>query len=94
MDFDAYKKVVVHHAGLGLDLSPSVLKGIKEQAEWETLISNHRTAVERWLIQNRQAQIIYAPTTKVWRNWLDPAGPLGSALEMVARDDASRRTNT
>ena len=85
----ALQQAVLHHAELRLEITPSVLKGMREQAEWENLLSAHREAVGRWLPQNRNASIIYAPTTKIWRNWLEPSQPLGMALESVQRDDRS-----
>ena len=83
------QKAVIRHAELGLEMTPSVLKGVREHAEWDKLTADHCTAVGRWLLQNRQAQIIYAPTTKIWRTWLASTGSLGAALEAVGGDDRS-----
>ena len=80
---------VMHHAELRLEITPSVLKGIREHAEWDKLVGAHCEAVGRWLLQNRHARIIYAPTTTIWRNWLTSSGPLGVALEAVMKDDRS-----
>ena len=83
------QQAVMHHAELGLAITPSVLKGIREHGEWDNLVAAHRENVGRWLLQNRHAQILYAPTTKIWRNWLTTSGPLGVVLEAVMTDDRS-----
>ncbi len=82
---------IVQYVRSGLDITPNVLKGVREHAAWSQAALGHRQEVARWLAGSRQARIIYAPTTAIWRSWLSPGASLGSALESVSAGTESRQ---
>jgi hypothetical protein len=88
--FHTIQTAIVRLAQTRDGLTPSLLKGMREIAAWEQDFRAHGERCRRWLDQNRQASIIYAPTTDVWRQWLQPTGPLGEALEIAATADPAR----
>ncbi|MFO0822573.1 MAG: hypothetical protein U0792_05540 [Gemmataceae bacterium] len=81
-------------AGFGaanVELSPSALKGAREQANWQ---ADHQTLVQdadAWLKSNRMATIRYAPATEVWHRWLREDGVIGRAVGAVAADRRADR---
>lgn len=84
------RRGVAEFGSLNLELSPMVLKGVRDHAVWQQQVDSLRAEARSWLDSNRQANIIYAPTTDVWHKWLDPNGPLGRALETVINQPVGR----
>lgn len=83
--------VIRKYTHLGLELSPAILKGVREHAQWAEKEETSRRRCREWLDQNLHAQIIYAPTTNVWREWLDRGGIVGSVLQVVLQSQRQRR---
>jgi hypothetical protein len=78
------RKAVDEFGSTNLELSPIVLKGVRELARWQ---ANHLILVEAadaWLKSNRMATIKYAPATEVWHRWLREV--IGLAVAAVAAD--------
>lgn len=88
--FHAIQTAIVRQAKTREGLTPALLKGMREIASWEQEFRAHAERCRRWLEQNRLASIIYAPTTDVWRQWLQPSVSLGAALEIAATTDPAR----
>jgi hypothetical protein len=90
------RRGVAEFGSLNLELSPTVLKGVCDHAVWQQDLDALRAETRGWLDSNRQANIIYAPTTDVWHDWLNPSRPLGRTLEtvinQVGRMDEVRQT--
>ena len=71
------RRSVAEFGGLNLELSPGVLKGVRDHAVWLQQLDELRAEARGWLEHNRQANIIYVPTTDVWHCWLERDRPLG-----------------
>jgi hypothetical protein len=80
---DRLRQAVLSYLRLGVELTPAFLKGRREHDVWLQDFQQFRDECDRWLREKRQAKIIYAPTTEVWRNWLEPQGPLGKLLAII-----------
>jgi hypothetical protein len=73
----------------GLQLDTTVLKGVREHADWESGLSEHIRQLLQWLSQERHATLQYAPATEVWRRWIDERGPIGSLVLELTRTGAT-----
>jgi hypothetical protein len=83
-------RTLAEFGGLKLELSPSVLKGMRDHAVWQRQIEELRQDARAWLESNRLANIIYAPTTEVWHRWLEADKPLGRTLEILIHHRVAR----
>ena len=77
------RDTVVRYARGGTHVSPHELKGLSEHSVRSQATLEQQRKMSLWLASSRQARIFYAPTTAIWRSWLAPGAPLGSALEAV-----------
>jgi len=84
------RRGVAEFASLNLELSPTVLKGVCDHAIWQQQLDALRSEARSWLDSNRQANIIYAPTTDVWHCWLERSRSLGRVLEIVIGQQVAR----
>jgi hypothetical protein len=80
------RQAILDYTRIGLELSPSILKGVREHAAWEQRLRELRTRCREWLEEHRQKKIIYAHSTNVWQRWLRDEGMLGSLLRSVIED--------
>jgi len=80
------RTAVQEFASLSLELTPVILKGVREHAAWQTTLESVRQKAREWLQAGRQSTIVYAAATAVFRKWLEPEGPLGRALGYVIQD--------
>ncbi|MFO0822814.1 MAG: hypothetical protein U0792_06800 [Gemmataceae bacterium] len=80
------RRAVVGFGEANLELSPSVLKGVRDHAGWATRLRQTCGDARGWLESNRQAKIIYAAATNVWHQWLRDDGPLGRPIQAVVED--------
>jgi hypothetical protein len=71
------------------EVTPSLLKGVREAVAWDRERADMMARCHEWLARERQASIIYAPTTDVWREWLTATSQLGAVLEDVATGRAT-----
>lgn len=92
--FGAICKSVLEFANLRRKIDVGMLAGICELANWEERLNHAKQDILAWVKHERQSEIIYAPSTDVWRKWLDATGPLGgiaAAIEVstnIARQKA------
>ena len=84
------KDAVLETGNGRLTLSPAILRGVSEHAAWTATTEDFRRDCADWLAQARQASIIYAPSTDVWRKWLRGDGPLGALMDAVVGGDANK----
>ena len=84
------RRSVVEFGSHNLELSPGVLKGVRDHAVWQQHLVENREEARGWLDSNRQASIIYAPTTDVWHRWLYRDRPLGQAVEIIINRQVNR----
>ena len=75
---------------LGLELTPAVLKGVREHAAWTDRLADVRNQAIRWIEHERLARIIYAPATDVWRHWLKDDGLIGRRFSVVQSTDRTK----
>lgn len=80
------RKAVAAFGEANIELSPSVLKGVQDHAEWAARLQQIRNEAREWLQANQACSLIYAATTAVWRTWLQNDGPLGRPLRLVIDD--------
>jgi len=80
---DDLRKAIINYTHIGIDLNPTILKGMREHVAWEHNLRSHLEHCKLARENNRHASIIYAPTTNVWRAWQDPDQPFGRLLEHV-----------
>lgn len=85
---EALREATLNYSWLGdiLELNPNILKGVREHPAWADELAVVQQECRDWLSRNRQAQIIYAPTTNMWRRWLTDDGLIGSVLLHVIED--------
>jgi hypothetical protein len=77
------RQAVVGFGAANIELSPSVLKGVQDHAQWAVQLQQIRDEAKDWLQRNRSGKIIYAATTDVWHQWLREDGLLGQPLRLV-----------
>lgn len=73
-----------------LELSAPVLKGVCDHARWRQDLERLQEEARAWLDANRQACIIYAPATDIWRRWLQNDKPVGRAMNLIAGGELGR----
>ncbi|EYF08677.1 hypothetical protein [Chondromyces apiculatus] len=75
---------------LNLELTPSILKGVREHAAWESQVQSHREKCQLWRERSRLAQLVYVPATHVWRSWFEPGGNLAALFDIIGEDRRDR----
>lgn len=68
-------------------LTPALLKGDRDRDRWLGDLESMRRDYETWLSRNKVQQLIFARTTNVWRQWLEPDQPLGGLFQRVLNDE-------
>jgi hypothetical protein len=86
----ALRDAILKFTHLNLELTPAILKGVREHAAWESLLRGHQEKCLKWREHSRQANLIYAPATHVWRRWLDTGGALIAPFDNIIQDQRSR----
>jgi hypothetical protein len=84
------RRSVIEFGGLNLELGPGILKGVRDHAVWQQQLDDNRVEARGWLESNRQASIIYSPTTEVWHRWLQRDRPIGRALEIIVNQQVDQ----
>lgn len=54
------------------ELDLKALKVVREESHWESMLQDLQTRVEDTFRSFKNLTLVYAPTTKVWRKWLEP----------------------
>src|SRR5205085_180071 len=57
-------RAILDYTKLGLELTPTILKGVREHAAWQEELTRFRADCQVWLEHNRRSRIKYDPTTK------------------------------
>ena len=85
-------QAILEYTGLGLALTPDILKGVGEQARWSNSLQSLQSEAREWLNRNRQANFKYGRTTHVWTRWLQPEQSLGQMLSAVIQDERHKQS--
>lgn len=84
-------RAILDFGALRLELTPALLKGVREHAAWQQAIQALQAECRTWLERGRCQTILYAAATQVWHRWLEPTGVLYRLLEPVWENrDAER----
>ncbi len=67
-------------------LDPASLKHNKDRAVWQNELQELRHEVEAWWKQAPFKELDFAPANYVWRNWVEPQGPLRTLLPVSLPD--------
>jgi hypothetical protein len=86
-----YCRRVAGFSELGQPLDPSILKKIKTQSAWQQELDALYNEIESWYSQAPYMTMVYAPGTKVWREWLKPHGLIHNLLAPIRRKDFERK---
>lgn len=81
--FASICRAVLGFANLRRKIDVGMLAGICELAKWEERLSVAKQDILDWVKHERQSEVIYAPSTDVWRKWLDTSGPLGAIAAAI-----------
>lgn len=81
--FASICKAVLGFANLRRKIDVGMLAGICELAKWEERLNVAKQDILEWVKHERQIELIYAPSTDVWRKWLDTSGPLGAIAAAI-----------
>jgi predicted nucleic acid-binding Zn-ribbon protein len=84
-------QAILEYTGLGLALTPDILKGVGEQARWSESLQSLQSKAEDWLNTSRKARFKYVPTTNVWKHWLKESEPLAQMLTAVIQDERDKQ---
>ena len=85
-----YCEEIAKYGEQQIPLDPNALKRAKDQAVWQTEMELLCQQVNTWCTQAPSMTIVYAPATKVWRNWQEAGGLIHSLLLPVRQNDPSR----
>lgn len=81
--FGAICRAVLGFANLRRKIDVGMLAGICELAGWEERLNLAKQDILDWVKHEKQSEVIYAPSTDVWRKWLDTSGPLGDIASAI-----------
>jgi hypothetical protein len=70
-------------AGYGEGLLPETLQTIQDQAGFDVRRAALKHEIHSWLEEGSHLQFRYAPALIIWRVWMQPGGPLRTAVEEV-----------
>jgi hypothetical protein len=87
------RHAIFEYTGLGLALTPDILKGVSEQARWSNSLEALQSEAEEWLLKNsREAHFRYPGRAfPVWKRWLKEDGYLGKMLTVVIKNDRDKQ---
>lgn len=84
------REAILAFSRVNLQLTPTILMGVREFVAWESEIQNQREKCRSWREHSKHAQLNYAPATYVWRGWFEPGGLLTSLFDIVVGDRRER----
>jgi hypothetical protein len=81
--FASICRAVLGFANLRRKIDVGMLAGICELDKWEERLNVAKQDILDWVKHEKQSEVIYAPSTDVWRKWLDISGPLGAIAAAI-----------
>ncbi len=69
----------------GLDVY--ALHQIKDHTAWQTQVEELQKRTKAWYAQAQGMTMTYAPTTKIWRKWLEPSYPIHVLLAPILENN-------
>ena len=84
--FSMICRAVLDFGSLRRKIDVGMLAGVCEMANWTERLAAYAAELKTWVNHERLSKVIYAPTTDVWREWLDNRGPIGSLALQIEED--------
>jgi hypothetical protein len=88
------REAILDYAKLGLDLAPSVLRGVREHAAHDAQVVALADECSDWIDAARRQTLLYAPATSVWHRLVEAGQPISSLLEPILAQDTQRLSAT